>query len=180
MLLQENEYEKQTSLNPKSFWGIWSRLTTDDYAKDSCSLIKNSFFSILLLPLWIFPGLLVNGISMWRNVFYGIKYWHWTLINIGLLTFGGLVQYANHINHTGIEFILYSYVISITISVFILLAITIILVFTFLWDYVTGKIKDHFRMKKFEKDEKNEMPVIKTFLKDLKKKHCTLIHWDKK
>lgn len=44
MLLQESEYEKQTSLNPKSFWGIWSRLTTDDYAKDSCSLIKNSFF----------------------------------------------------------------------------------------------------------------------------------------
>lgn len=116
---------------------------------------------------------------MWRNVYYGIKYWHWSLINIGLLTFGGLVLISHHTNYTGLDFILHSYIVSIIIVVCLSLAVTIFVSFALLWEYVKGKIKDKFQSKKIEKKEKNEMS-IKTFLKDLKKKHCTLIHWDKK
>jgi hypothetical protein len=154
------EYGHSTDINHKSFWGIWNRLSFGNYSKDTCSLWRNFIFSIITLPLWIFPGIIVNAIAMWKKSYTDITYWGWSIINIVILFFGYVT-----IERLGGHFHLYK------IYLCGIVTILIIIIFCFL---IFGAV---WCVEYFKNKKQNRFSVIKTFFRDMKKKHCSLINW---
>ena len=182
--MKTEDYEKQTMLKQNSFWAIWSLLSVGELVKDTCSLVWNSFFAIITLPLWIFPGLIINSFSVPSALKQtnglggnGFKFWYYSIINIVLIVIGYGWLIVDHMKFGDniFKIIGLSYFRGITI---ILVGIILLLI-TLGISWIVDQLKDKYTKWKYNNYvcKEKQTPVLKTFFHNLKKKHCSLINW---
>lgn len=110
----------------------------------------------------------INGYALLKDNYYDMKYWGYSIVNCVLIGIGTMMQHSD--KSFSLKYIGLSYILGITF------VCCILIVGGLLSLSLTGINKlDEMRIghKKFPKNT----PMIKTFITDLKKKHCSLINW---
>jgi len=162
-----------TDIKKTTFWGRWSSLTKNEMPETTCGLGWHMIFSLLSFPLWVFPGLPINGIIKLFNKFNDVlTYYYYIIINIIIIFIGVVYHGSLKTEFTSISSLLFQlYWAGLWIGCSVVIGIVlIVLIFGGIIEgskWLWGKISEPIPEDK----------TISHLYYSLKDKHCSRINW---
>ncbi len=153
-----------------SFWGKWCSLTRANDPSTTCELSWHMIFSLITFPLWVFPGLLINGIFKLIGNIQVFEWYVYILLNFMFFILG--CGYYSSIDNKFDDVSLFQFywhgicvfvIVSIGAVLFPFLCVGIVEGSKWIWGKITGQFHSE-----------NTLTDLYHSVKD---KHCSKINW---